>query len=214
MKSSKLSSLTSDLKILSEQIDALLPQMHCGQCSYAGCFPYAQAIAATTAEINRCPPGGAKTLKALANLLEKDAEPFIAEIRQQEKSAMTAFIRESECIGCTKCIQACPVDAILGAAKQLHTVLTKECTGCGLCLAPCPVDCIDMLVLDQPNYQAQRARQRFHARNKRLEKKPTIEAVATKPVQQTSEQLVYIQAAIVRAKTKKTNLTFQKITDS
>lgn len=210
MKSSKLSSLTRNLKILTEQIDALLPQMHCGQCSYAGCFPYAQAIAATTAEINRCLPGGTKTLKALGHLLEKDVKPFIAEIQEQEKPPMTAFIRESECIGCTKCIQVCPVDAILGAAKQLHTVLTKECTGCGLCLAPCPVDCIDMPTLNQPNYQTQQARQRFRARKKRLEKKPATEAIATKHNQQASEQLAYIQAAIVRAKVKKQDLALQK----
>jgi electron transport complex protein RnfB len=214
MKSSKLPCLERNLKNLTEQIDALLPQMHCGQCSYAGCFPYAQAIAANTAEINRCPPGGVKTLKALANLLEKDTAPFIAEMQQPEKPPTTAFIREPECIGCTKCIQACPVDAILGAAKQLHTVLTKECTGCGLCFAPCPVDCIDMLALDQPNYQAQQARQRFRARKKRLEKKQSIEAVATKSVQQVSEQLAYIQAAIVRAKTKKQDPASQKTSDT
>lgn len=210
MKSSKLSNLTRNLKILTEQIDATLPQLHCGQCSYAGCFPYAQAIAATTAEINRCPPGGVKTLKALGNLLEKNAEPFIAEIQQQEKPPMMAFIRESECIGCTKCLQACPVDAILGAAKQLHTVLTKECTGCALCLAPCPVDCIEMLTLNQPNYRTQQARERFHARKKRLEKKSTTEVVAINHAQQTSEQLAYIQAAVARAKEKKQSLALQK----
>ena len=213
MKSSKLPCLETNSKNLTEQIDALLPQMHCGQCSYAGCFPYAQAIAETTAEINRCPPGGVTTLKALANLLEKDAEPFIMEMQQQEKPPMTAFIRESECIGCTKCIQACPVDAILGAAKQLHTLLTKECTCCGLCLAPCPVDCIDLLVLNQPNYQPQQARRRFQARKKRLEEKQTA-TTAIKPIQQTSEQLAYIQAAIIRAKIKKRGVALQKIADT
>jgi Na+-translocating ferredoxin:NAD+ oxidoreductase subunit B len=183
---------------LVEQIDALLPQTQCGQCSYAGCLPYAKAIAERGEAINRCVPGGSKTLKALANLLEKNATPFLEEMTKQEKLPTVAFIRESECIGCTKCIQACPVDAILGAAKQLHTVLREECTGCELCVAPCPVDCIDILVLTTPLYQAQKARQRFYARKQRLEKSKQ-QASLHKKNAALSEQRSYIEAAVARS---------------
>ncbi|ABA57677.1 electron transport complex subunit RsxB [Nitrosococcus oceani] len=126
-----------------EQIDALLPQTQCGQCGYPGCRPYAQAIAADEADINRCPPGGEATILALADLLGQEPKPLDPE--RQEKLKALAVIDENRCIGCTLCIQACPVDAILGAPKQLHTVITAECTGCELCVAPCPVDCIEMV---------------------------------------------------------------------
>jgi electron transport complex protein RnfB len=128
-----------------EQIDALLPQTQCGQCSYPGCRPYAEAIAGGEESINKCPPGGESTIAAIADLLGVEPEPLDAEHGTEKESAMVAVIREDECIGCTKCIQACPVDAILGAAKQMHTVIADECTGCDLCLDPCPVDCIDMV---------------------------------------------------------------------
>ena len=131
---------------IAEQINALLPQTQCGQCGYPGCKPYAQAIAGGD-KINKCPPGGEATIQALADLLDVEAEPLDAV--EGEKPKMVAFIREAECIGCTKCIQACPVDAIVGAAKQMHTVIISECTGCDLCVEPCPVDCIDMLPLEQ-----------------------------------------------------------------
>lgn len=128
---------------IADQIESLLPQTQCGQCSYPGCRPYAEAIANGEA-INKCPPGGETTINALADLLDVEAIPLDAE-HGEEKVTNVAFIREDECIGCTKCIQACPVDAILGAAKQMHTVIVSECTGCDLCVEPCPVDCIDML---------------------------------------------------------------------
>lgn len=128
---------------LVDQIDAILPQTQCGQCGYPGCKPYAQAIADGD-EINKCPPGGEATIKALADLMGVDAKPLDA-AHGEEDVKKVAFIREDECIGCTKCIQACPVDAIVGAAKQMHTVITQECTGCDLCVDPCPVDCIDMV---------------------------------------------------------------------
>ncbi|WP_019021075.1 MULTISPECIES: electron transport complex subunit RsxB [unclassified Thioalkalivibrio] len=127
-----------------DQIDALLPQTQCGQCSYPGCRPYAEAIAAGEADINRCPPGGQATVEALADLLDRD--PKALEEEEQEKSV--AVIDENLCIGCTLCIQACPVDAIVGAAKQMHTVIEEECTGCELCIEPCPVDCIDMVPVE------------------------------------------------------------------
>ncbi|TNF33699.1 MAG: electron transport complex subunit RsxB [Gammaproteobacteria bacterium] len=124
---------------IADQINALLPQTQCGQCGYPGCKPYSEAIANGEA-INRCPPGGEATIQALADLLGVEPQPLDAE----EKPKQVAFIREDECIGCTKCIQACPVDAILGSAKHMHTVIVSECTGCDLCVEPCPVDCIEM----------------------------------------------------------------------
>ncbi len=127
-----------------EQLDALLPQTQCGQCGYPGCRPYAQAIANGDA-INKCPPGGQTTINAIAGLLDVEAPELDAEHGEEQAVQKVAFIREAECIGCTKCIQACPVDAILGAAKQMHTVIADECTGCDLCVEPCPVDCIDMV---------------------------------------------------------------------
>jgi len=128
-----------------DQINNLLPQTQCGQCGHPGCRPYAEGIA-NGEPINKCPPGGESTIQALADLLDVEALPLDAE-HGEEKTRMVAYIREAECIGCTKCIQACPVDAILGAAKQMHTVIVDECTGCDLCVEPCPVDCIDMLPL-------------------------------------------------------------------
>ena len=129
---------------VADKIDALLPQTQCGQCGFAGCRPYAEAMAAGEAEINKCPPGGEVTMIALADLLDRDPVSLEDE-EAAEKPKSLAVIREDECIGCTLCIQACPVDAILGAAKQMHTVIAEECTGCELCLPPCPVDCIDMI---------------------------------------------------------------------
>ncbi|MEX0584704.1 MAG: electron transport complex subunit RsxB [Natronospirillum sp.] len=129
-----------------DQIDNILPQTQCGQCGYPGCRPYAQAIADGD-KINKCPPGGESTIHELADLLDVEALPLDGE-HGEEKPKHVAIIREDECIGCTKCIQACPVDAILGAAKQMHTVIESECTGCDLCVEPCPVDCIDMVPVE------------------------------------------------------------------
>ncbi len=130
---------------IADQVNNLLPQTQCGQCSYAGCRPYAEAIAAGEADINRCPPGGEATVLALADLLGRDPKPL--EVEEKEKAV--AVIDEQTCIGCTLCIQACPVDAIVGAAKQMHTVVEPECTGCELCVEPCPVDCIAMVPLER-----------------------------------------------------------------
>ncbi|PJE80240.1 Electron transport complex subunit RsxB [invertebrate metagenome] len=127
---------------LVDQINELLPQTQCGQCGNPGCRPYAEAIV-NGAPINRCPPGGQATINALAELLDMEPEPLNAECGT-EKPDQVAFIREEECIGCTKCIQACPVDAIVGAARLMHTVIADECTGCDLCIEPCPVSCIEM----------------------------------------------------------------------
>lgn len=169
---------------LIQRIDALLPQTQCGKCGHPGCKPYAQGIAKGEA-INKCPPGGDETIAALAELLRVPLLSLDSE--RGSAPAQVAFIREAECIGCTKCIQACPVDAIVGAAKLMHTVISDECTGCDLCVAPCPVDCIDMLPLvpngitpivgglafDNEQRQTRavkrdRARKRFELRNARL----------------------------------------------
>lgn len=133
---------------LVDKIDAQLPQTQCGQCSYPGCRPYAEAIAKGEADINQCPPGGETTIMALADLLDRDPKPLNPE-NGAVKEKTVAVIDETRCIGCTLCIQACPVDAILGAAKHMHTVIASECTGCDLCVEPCPVDCIDMMPIEQ-----------------------------------------------------------------
>ena len=125
-----------------DQINEILPQTQCGQCGYPGCRPYAEAIANGDA-INKCPPGGQATVNALADLLDMEPQTLDAGADEVPVTRI-AYIREAECIGCTKCLQACPVDAILGAAKQMHTVLADECTGCDLCVDPCPVECIEM----------------------------------------------------------------------
>jgi electron transport complex protein RnfB len=132
--------------VTAEDIDAVLPQTQCTKCGYAGCLPYAQALATGQAQINRCPPGGETGVARLAALLGRPALPLDPQCGQ-EGPRMVALIDEARCIGCALCLQACPTDAIVGAAKQMHTVLTEHCTGCELCLPPCPVDCIDMLTL-------------------------------------------------------------------
>ncbi|WP_370300405.1 electron transport complex subunit RsxB [Abyssibacter sp.] len=130
---------------LVDQIDKILPQTQCGQCNYPGCRPYAEAIAGGDADINQCPPGGEDGVIKLAELLGREPKPLNPDNGVAKPLPTVAFIREDECIGCTLCIQACPVDAILGARQQMHTVIAEECTGCDLCVPPCPVDCIDML---------------------------------------------------------------------
>jgi electron transport complex protein RnfB len=169
---------------LIQRIDALLPQTQCGKCGHPGCKPYAEGIAQGEA-INKCPPGGQETITGLAQLLKLPVLEL--DTSRGEAPAQIAFIREAECIGCTKCIQACPVDAIVGAAKLMHTVIIDECTGCDLCVAPCPVDCIEMrplttvlpivggLASNDAERQARdlkrdRARRRFEQRNARLQR--------------------------------------------
>ena len=135
-----------------DSIDAILPQTQCGQCGYPGCKPYAEAIASDQAEINQCPPGGEAGMKALAELLGREPIPLNPENGAADEGLpMVAIVNEATCIGCTKCVQACPVDAIVGAAKQVHSVLDVYCTGCELCLPPlCPVEsCIVMIPVEQ-----------------------------------------------------------------
>jgi electron transport complex protein RnfB len=125
------------------RIDALLPQTQCTRCGYSGCRPYAAAIAGGEAQINQCPPGGRATIQALADLLGREFLP-LNPANGVERAPRVAWIDESRCIGCARCLAPCPVDAIIGAAKFMHTVLAERCTGCELCIAPCPVDCIEM----------------------------------------------------------------------
>ena len=130
--------------MLADQINDLLPQTQCTKCGYQGCRPYAEAIASGGAAINRCPPGGDDGIIKLARLLKQDAIPLDLTCGTHRR-LQVAVIDEQHCIGCTLCIQACPVDAIVGAAKRMHTVIADHCTGCDLCLPPCPVDCISMV---------------------------------------------------------------------
>ncbi|PIE34751.1 MAG: electron transport complex subunit RsxB [Gammaproteobacteria bacterium] len=129
---------------LVERVNALLPQTQCGQCRHPGCRPYAEAIVLADEPINRCPPGGSATIADLATLLGREVIPLNSDYGE-EAPAKVALVDEPECIGCTLCIQACPVDAIIGASKQMHVVVEDLCTGCELCLPPCPVDCIHMV---------------------------------------------------------------------
>jgi electron transport complex protein RnfB len=128
---------------LVEQIDAVLPQTQCTRCGYAACRPYAEAIAAGSADINQCPPGGEVTIRALARLLGRIEKP-LNPVNGVVRAPTVAFIDEARCIGCAKCLPACPVDAIVGAQRFMHTVVAELCTGCDLCLPPCPVDCIEL----------------------------------------------------------------------
>ena len=161
---------------LADQLEDLLPQTQCTKCGYPACRPYAEAIAADVASYNRCPPGGEEGIVKLVNLLNKPFIPLDTS-HGQERVRTVAIIAEADCIGCTLCIQACPVDAIIGAAKQMHTVIPQLCTGCDLCVAPCPVDCITMVDVTPgltgwnawTQQQADQARQQFHFRQKRLE---------------------------------------------
>ncbi|MFI3187016.1 MAG: RnfABCDGE type electron transport complex subunit B [Methylococcaceae bacterium] len=171
--------------ILIDQINALLPQTQCGQCSFQGCHPYAVAIAAGMADINQCPPGGEQGIRDLADLLGVAPKPLNSEFGLH-KAPGVAFIIEQDCIGCVKCIAACPVDAIVGAAKFMHTVIASECTGCELCIAPCPVDCIIMMPLPVNNsielraQKSAQAKRRYDARCLRKEKEGAEKAEAAK----------------------------------
>ena len=127
-----------------DAIENLLPRIQCAQCGFPGCRPYAEAIANGSAEINRCPPGGEATIRALADLLGRDALPLDTSLGQASMQRV-ALIDESTCIGCNLCVEACPVDAIVGLPQRMHTILAAHCTGCELCLPPCPVDCIAMV---------------------------------------------------------------------
>src|SRR3569833_2201620 len=162
---------------LAERIDALLPQTQCTRCGYDGCRPYSEAIARDEAAINQCPPGGAATIGALADLLHRPRLPLNPD-NGVEGPALVAVIDETRCIGCIKCLPPCPVDAIIGARKQTHTVVAALCTGCELCIAPCPVDCITMAPRDSDSYEPSPDlnRARYHAHIARLARRAEEQA--------------------------------------
>lgn len=171
---------------LAECIDALLPQTQCGQCGFAGCKPYADAIAEGTAAINQCPPGGDEGIRALAELLGVSCLPLNPRHGEYKPKAL-AVIDESRCIGCALCIAVCPVDAIVGARRKMHTVIAGECTGCELCLPPCPVDCIALQPAAATGAAARRAasalaRERYRFRAFRIvrDRRETDEKLAEK----------------------------------
>ena len=177
---------------LADQIEDLLPQTQCTKCGYPACRPYAEAIAAGEAEINQCPPGGLEGVRRLSALTGRPVIP-INPVNGVERPRPVAFIDEALCIGCTLCIQACPVDAILGAAKQMHTILPSLCTGCDLCVAPCPVDCITMIPIpgmeatgwaawSQQAADAARERHDFRAARLRREREENDARLAAKAV--------------------------------
>lgn len=160
------------------RIEAILPQTQCRQCRFDGCRPYAVALAKGEADTDRCPPGGDTGARALADLLGRPYRPVDATYGPPKRTATRVVIDEAVCIGCTKCIQACPVDAIVGANQLMHTVLASECTGCELCIPPCPVDCIAVVPVAAPaadyraHVESQRplAYRRHHARAARLQR--------------------------------------------
>ena len=190
-----------------DEIDALLPQTQCGLCGYGGCMPYAKAIAFEKAPINLCPPGGVDTLHALAMLTDQDALRYLPDMEKKAKPAQLAKIREAECIGCTKCIEVCPVDAIIGSAKQMHTIITAECTGCELCIPPCPVDCIDLvLALNTSPVDItviDKRRERYHTHEMRLQKQKRAKEIIDDDHHSLNKKRDYIAEAIARAKAKK-----------
>lgn len=214
---------------LADQIEDLLPQTQCTKCGYPACRPYADAIASGEAAHNQCPPGGAEGIARLSQLLGKPVIP-LNPVNGVERSRQLAVIDEKVCIGCTLCIQACPVDAIVGAAKQMHTVVSDLCTGCELCVAPCPVDCIDMVeatpgktgwdawtqeqanaARDRHDFRAFRLQREKQENDARLAAKAAakLQAVEAEPTQTAAERAeqerkkAIIQAALERARLKK-----------
>lgn len=193
--------MTIDPQLIS-RIDELLPQTQCRQCGYAGCRPYAEAIAAGATGINHCPPGGDGLARELADLLKVVYEPVDTSFGVTKPPAV-AVIDEALCIGCTLCIQACPVDAIVGATKLMHTVIARDCTGCELCLPPCPVACINMVETGVPatntrrRLAAEHARERFQLHTSRLDRKSQIRRSTSLSAKQLT-----VQRAIIRAKSR------------
>ena len=199
-------------KTLADRLEDLLPQTQCTKCGYSGCRPYADAMACGQADINQCPPGGAQGVARLAALLGRQVIP-LNPVNGAERPRPLAFIDETLCIGCTLCIQACPVDAIIGAVKQMHTILPSLCTGCDLCVAPCPVDCISMVPAtgDDREWTTERAhaaRRRFDKRAARLltEQQAHAQLIAAKRLHAAPDderKRALIKAAVERARAQR-----------
>lgn len=200
---------------LASRLDALLPQTQCMRCGYPACRPYAEAIINGKADINQCPPGGQQGVDAIAALLARDSKPLDPDFGL-EAAATVALIDEDVCIGCTKCIQACPVDAIVGAAKRMHTIISAECTGCELCIPPCPVDCIVMVATSIAPLtrvdilvRAGVAKGRFEDRNSRLARNENEQSSRREKTQRTDAKRVApisrnaVLEAIARGKAKR-----------
>jgi electron transport complex protein RnfB len=196
------------MNTLSDRIDALLPQTQCTKCGYPSCRRYAQAIASGEADINQCPPGGEAGIAKLASLLGREAKP-LNPANGVERPRRVALVDEARCIGCTLCIRACPVDAIVGAARLMHTVVTELCTGCELCLPPCPVDCIAMVSATGGDAiwdtaRADAARERFERRAARLERERKERALRARRSDPAAEKKrAIVQAAIERARARR-----------
>lgn len=202
-------------QLLIEEIDALLPQTQCGKCGFPGCRPYAEAIAEGRADINQCPPGDQEGIGKLAQLLGVPPKPLNTSHGFSRPGKVVARIDEQLCIGCTFCTRVCPVDAIVGAGKQMHTVITAECTGCELCIAPCPMDCISLVSVTEKTdnirqkQAADSARSRYHFRLQRLarEKQTSPKALRSKAIAQPKttptaaeeRKHAIVQAALKRA---------------
>jgi len=196
------------MSALADAIDALLPQTQCTKCGYPSCRRYAEAVASGEADLNQCPPGGEAGILALAALLRREAKP-LNRANGVERDRRVAVIDEARCIGCTLCIKACPVDAIVGAAKLMHTVVTGLCSGCDLCVPPCPVDCIEMVPATGEDAAWDRARgdaarARFERREARLELEREERALRAKRAgPQTEKKRAIIAQAIARARAKR-----------
>lgn len=192
---------------LAGRIDALLPQTQCRKCGYDGCLPYARAIAGGHADINRCPPGGTAVIRDLAALLGRSPRPLDPACGP-EPPARVAVIDEENCIGCVKCLRACPVDAIVGTAGAMHTVIPQQCTGCELCLAPCPTDCISMAAAapvrgeEARRAVAARARSRFLARERRLAARRRPQSARPATADREAKR-AYIRAAVERSRARR-----------
>ena len=204
-----------DVKALADRIDQVLPQTQCTRCGYRGCRPYAEAIANGDAKINRCPPGGSQTIVALAEIAGLPVEPLDPACGEAGAFKL-ARIDEALCIGCTLCIAACPVDAIIGAAKRMHAVLTSACTGCELCIAPCPVDCIAMEPVSRTweRADADLARMRFVMHSERLARNERISnrqrtAFAVNENDAGAERQTRVAAAFERARARRAAAKFR-----